>query len=238
MLPKYKNKNSWVLSVENKTDTKYYHHYFCSCSKEFKLRTEFNKPEAPDILCPICGNDYFKDSAVFENMKTTKIWKYFDWTSVVSEDDKYWKVTLQYEIPMYNSTIDKVKLKNTSLLDITFRKDGYLVPKVNYKSKIVQKYSLFLDDRVQTFKKLLVHDAKLNLYKFIVSRKKEYLDLLDTRVSDISSPNDKLKCVKEVQMLGFILKQRKERSIKKTLYQSYQTSINRATCRLPNNLII
>lgn len=225
MLPR--NKNSWVLSVENKIDIKYQHHYFCNCTKEFKLLTEINEPEAPDILCPICGNDYFKDAVVFESMKSTKIWKYFKWMSVVSENDEYWKVTLQYEVPTYNLTIDSVKLKNAYLLEIRFRKDGYLIPKVNYQSKIVQKYSLFLDDKVQTFKKLLLHDAKLSLYKFIISKKKEYLDLLNTRVSDILSPDDKLKCVKEVQMLDFILKQRKERSIKKTLYQSYQTSINK-----------
>lgn len=227
MLAQYKNKNSWVLSLQNTTDTKYHHHYFCSCSKEFKLRTEINEPEAPDILCPMCGNNYFKDVVVFENMKSTKIWKYFKWMSVVSENDEYWKVTLQYEVPTYNSTIDSVKLKNAYLLEIKFRKDGYLAPKVKYQSKIVQKYSLFLDDKVQTFKKLLLHDAKLSLYKFIISKKKEYLDILNTRVSDILSPDDKLKCVKEVQMLDFILKQRKERSIKKTLYQSYQTSINK-----------
>jgi len=225
MLPK--SKNSWVLSVANKTHTKYNHHYFCRCTKEFKLKTEINKPEAPDVLCPLCGNDYFKDAVVFESMNSTKIWKYFDWTSVVYEDDKYWKIILQYEVPSYNPTIDIVKLINITLLEITFSKDGYLGPKVNYKSKIVQKYSLFLDNKMQTFKNLLLHDAKLSLYQFIISRKKEYLDLLDARDSDILSPENKLKCVKQIQMLDSTLKQRQERIIIKTLYQSYQTSINK-----------
>lgn len=225
MLPK--SKNSWVLSVKNKINSKYHHHYFCSCTKEFILPTQINKPEAPDILCPICGNNYFKDAVVFENMKSTKFWKYFEWKTVVSEDDDYWKVSLQYDIPTYNTIEDTVKLKNEYLLNITFRKDGCLVHKVDYKSKIISRYSLFLDDKAQPFGKLLLEDAKLNLYKLIISRKNEYKDLLDKKEIEKLSLDDKLKCIKQVQMLDFTLKQRQEKSIKKALYQGYENSISR-----------
>lgn len=256
MLPKYTNKNSWILSVENKTNTKYHHHYFCSCSREFKLQTEINEPEAPDILCPMCGNDYFKDAVVFENMKTTKIWKYFKWTSVVSENNDYWNIALKYETPMYNDVTQDIKLKTKNLLQIKLKKDGSTHSKVSYTSKVISQYSLFLDDKVQAFKSLLVDEAKENLYQHIMLNKSSTIEWInENKIKELpvdeklkyltfflknshlkehrfffwrmdNIHNHTIKHTTQVEMLNFIVNSRKEKSIKKALYQGYENSIN------------
>jgi len=256
MLPKYKNKNSWILSVENKTNTKYNHHYFCSCTKEFKLRTEINEPNAPDILCPMCGNDYFKDAVVFENMKSTKIWKYFKWMSVVSEDKDYWNISLKYETPILNDKTYEIKLNNKDLLHIRLKKDGSVASKISYKSKVVSQYSLFMDDRVQPFKKLLLDEAKESLYNYIMMNKSKVIEWIDDNELKEFSIDDKLKYLTfflknshlkehrfffwrmdniqdhtikhttQIEMLNFVVDNRKEKSIKKALYLGYENSIN------------
>ena len=137
MLPKYKNKNSWVLSVENKTNTKYHHHYFCNCSKEFKLQTEINEPDAPDILCPMCGNDYFKDVNDFTSKDGTRIWKYFQWDTQYSDSSDSWRVKLIYKLPIYYDLIDKIKLQSQELLSLELKKDGNTPVDISYKAKLV-----------------------------------------------------------------------------------------------------
>ncbi len=256
MLPKYQNKNSWILSVKNKTDAKYRHHYFCSCTKEFKLQTEINEPEAPDILCPMCGNDYFKDAVIFEDIQSTKIWKYFKWSTVVSENDKHWKVTLKYEVPIYNDTVNKVEIKDRELLHIVFRKDGSSSHRVSYTSKIISQYSLYLDDKVQSLKNLLLDEAKENLYNYVMMHKSKTIEWIDDKAIKEFSSDNKLKYLTfflknshlkehrfffwrmdnihnhtmkyttQVEMLNFIVDNRKEKSIKKALYQEYENSIN------------
>ncbi|MDF1883690.1 PcfJ domain-containing protein [Sulfurimonas sp. SAG-AH-194-C21] len=256
MLLKYKNKNSWILSVENKTNTKYHHHYFCTCTKEFKLQTEIDEPEAPDILCPICGNDYFKDAVVFEDMQSTKIWKYFKWSTTVSENDKHWKVTLKYEMPIYNDTVNEVEQEDKELLHIIFKKDGTAAHRVSYTSKIISQYSLFIDDRVQPFKKLLLDEAKESLYNYVMMNKSKAIEWIDYNELKEFSSDEKLKYLTfflknthliehrfffwrmnnifeytikhttQVEMLNFIVDNRKEKSIKKALYLGYENSIN------------
>ena len=250
-----KNANSWALSVQNKEATKWNHHYFCSCSKEFRLTTELDEPEAPNILCPMCANDYFKDAAVFENMKSTKIWKYFKWAIAVNENKDDWNVTIQYDLPSYNEATNQVKLENQDLLRIKLSKDGSSPFEVSYKSKIVSQYSLFLDDRAQPFKKLLLDEAKENLYKFVMTNKSETMEWLDEDDARELSLDEKLKRITyflknshlkerefffwkmehlhhrtlefptQIEMLNFIANHRKEKSIKKALYNAYGNSI-------------
>lgn len=255
MLPTYNNKNSWSLSVENRSCTKYYHHYFCSCSAKFKLQTEINEPDAPEILCPQCGNDYFKDAMVFEKMQSTRIWKYFNWVTVFSEDKESWYIVLKYETPVYNDSRDEVTLCDKKLLDITLKKDGSLPLKIEYRSKVVFKYSLFLDEKVQALKKLLVDEAKERLYHYVMTHKSEAITWIDDHKIKEFSVDDRfkyitfflknshlkehyfffwkmdgidqytLKYTTQVQMLDFIVNKRKEKSVKKALYHGYENSI-------------
>jgi len=254
-MPTCKN-NSWVLSVENKANTKYHHHYFCSCSKEFKLATEINEPDAPNILCPICGNCCFQDAVAFENMKSTKIWKYFKWVTASNEHKDYWSIILRYETPIYNDKTYEVKLNSKDLLRIELKKDGSIPFKISYKSKIISQYSMLLDDKVQPFKKLLVDEAKKSLYNYVIMNKIKTIAWIDERDIETFSSDEKLKYLtfflknshlkehrfffwkmneihnyttkytSQVEMLNFIVDNRQEKSIKRALYQGYENSIN------------
>ena len=252
----FKNKNSWVLSVQNKDATKRYHHYFCACSKEFTLTTEMDNPEAPNVLCPICVNDYFKDADEFKNLKGTRIWKYFAWETITNNSQNDWSVTLKYELPIYNASTNEVQLCSQDLLHVMLKKDGSSAYELSYRSKTVSQYSLFLDNEVQPFKKLLLDEAKEKLHKFIMMNKSETIEWLDAENTQELSLDEKLnyityflknahlkehefffwrmdnlhnhtiKYTTQAQMLNFILNKHKEKSVKKALYQAYENSIN------------
>jgi len=254
MLPK--KKNSWVLSLQSKTGAEYQHHYFCTCTKEFNIQTTINEPEAPDIVCLICDNDYFKDAVVFEDMQSTKIWKYFEWTTILSENEKYWIAILKYETPIYNDVINEVKLIDKELLRITLRKDGLDSQKISYSSKIVSQYSLFLDEKVQPLKRLLLEEAKESLVDYVITNKSKTIEWIDNNKLKEFSQDNKFKYIifflknhhlkehkffswrmenlhsythkytTELQMLDFIANNRKEKSVKKALYRGYEASLN------------
>jgi hypothetical protein len=253
MLPKYKN--SWFFSILNPTIRKYEHHYFCSCSKKFKVRTEIDEPEAPDVLCPICGNDYFKDSIAFENMSSTKIWKEFKWLSRASEDKECWRITLKYETPIYCYDTQSVELIEKDLLSLTLLKDGSEPYAISYSSKIISQYNFFLDDKVQQFKRLLLDEAKENLYNYVMMNKSRSIAWIDdNEIKDFSADNRleyitfflKNPHLKEhrfffwrmdqihnhtmhhstqIEMLDFIADNHREKSVKKALYQYYEDSM-------------
>lgn len=255
MLSKYINENSWVLSVKNPIKKKHQHHFFCRCGREFMLQTEIDNPDAPDILCPTCGNDYFKDALSFEKMTNTKIWKYFDWNSLTCEDDNTWSVILKYEVPIENSASHKVKLISKDLLHVELKKDGTSTYKIDYKSKIISKYSLFLDDSVQTLKQLLVDDAKETLYSYIMLNKSKTIEWVDGKRLKEFSLDERLNYLRyflknshlkehnfffwkmeniqhhtikhttELEMLDFICLNHKEKSIRKALYKAYENSL-------------
>lgn len=264
MLPKYINKNSWSFSILNPTIRKYEHHYFCSCSKKFKVRTEINGSEAPDVvLCPVCGNDYFKDSIAFENMSSTRIWKEFKWLSRVSEDTECWRVTLKYESPIYSYDTRSVKLIEKNLLSITLLKDGSQSYIVSYLSEIISRYSLFLDDKVQQLKRVLLDEAKESLYSYVIMNKSRSIAWIDeNEIKDfpvdnrleyitffLRNPhlkehrfffwqmeqihNHTMQYSTQIEMLDFIADNRKEKSVKKALYQCYEDSMNHIGCYYP-----
>jgi len=251
-----KKNNSWVLSIENKTNTKYNHHYFCSCLNEFKLKTEINEPYIPDILCPICGNNYFIDVNDFVSKNGTKIWKYFRWENKGYELENSWGISLGYQLPIYYDLIDKVKLENQELLYLELQKDGSKPIDIAYKSKLISRYSLFEDDIVKPFKSLLIDEAKENLCKYILKNKSNSIEWITHDNLTKLSIQDKFKYISfflkhtqlkehefffwemeeiieatqqnttQVEMLDFIANNRKERSVKKALYTAYDNSIN------------
>ena len=251
-----KSKNSWVLSVENKTNTKYNHHYFCSCTKEFKLQTGINTPYAPDVLCPICGNDYFKDVNSFISEDGTKIWKYFQWDIQSTMDKNIWGISVVYDLPIYDVITEKAKLHIQKYLEIKLKKDGSKCADISYKSKLLSRHSLYSEEVVKPFKKLLLDEAKESLYNYVMMNKSKTIEWIDE--SDIKefSSDEKLKYITfflknthlkehrfffwrmnnihnhtiknttQVEMLNFIANNRKEKSIKKAIYQGYEDSIN------------
>lgn len=251
-----KTKNSWTISLKNTKLKQYFHYYFCDCGKEFYLKTNLNKSIAPDVICPTCGNDYFKDTNIFENMISTRIWKDFIYKTLKSEDKEFWNISFQYDVPIYNKNTNIIKFISKELLLIRLKKDGSIPFEILYKSKIVFKYSLFLDDKVQALKTLLYDEAKQALYDYILANKNKAILWIDDKKIKEFCLDDKLKYLTfflknshlkehnfffwkmdilnnhtlkyntQTKMLNFIANHHKEKNLKKTIYQAYENSIN------------
>lgn len=248
------NKNNWVLSrLDNKHIKAYIHYFFCSCGHEFQIKTDLDKPIPPDILCPSCGENYFKDSDEFLHKKRTRIWKSFYWDSVVSEDENKWCIKLKYLIPSYNSITNIVELKEQNLLHVELAKDGSTSLHVATKSSFVRAYSLFLDGTVKAFSDLLKEDAIKNLLNYIMTHKTHNLLWLNKKDMINLSANEKLKCIEfflknphlkeyqfffwkmdllhnkttkyplQMDMISYISNHLQIKSIKRELYLSYES---------------
>jgi len=216
-------KNSWTLSVA--LDQKYAHNYFCTCGHQFKINTSLEE-EAPDLLCPLCGNDYFKDADEFFNIKGTRIWKYFAWDTIVDDNTENWKVTLKYDVPKLAE--NSITIEDDVLLEATFKKDGSEGLSFIKKCDSFYKYSLFKDDKAQPFKDILVQDAQKSLVKYIISSRENYKELYEKRIAwqNKPLPREQVKSIQEIQLLDSVLEKRKERIVKKTLFNAYQVSID------------
>lgn len=249
------SKNSWVLSVANAQQTKYDHYYFCMCSKQMKHKTLIYEPIAPELVCPRCGNDYFKDADEFLNIKGTKIWKYYGWDTTFSQNEDNWSVKLSYEIPIFDKTSKKVKIEEKELVTIRLQKDGSRAFHIEYKANFLNIYSLFLDDRVQEFKTLLVDTIKENLYQYVMTNRSQAIQWIDENDIQKLCLQDKLKYIQfflknshlkehrfflwemeflllhtqnhptQAKMLEFLSNGRREKSLKKALFQTYEDSI-------------
>lgn len=261
MLSKYNN--SWSFSIPNPMIRQYEHHYICTCSKNFIVQTEIDDPYAPDILCPKCGNDYFKDSIAFENMSSTRFWKDFQWISTTSEDKNCWYITISYDAPIYCYDTQSLKIEEKKLLSIYLKKDGSESYKISHASKIVFRYSLYLDDKIQSFYTLIFDEAKETLYNYIIKNKNIKIDWMDDKEIAYLPVDNKLQRIAfflknshlkeqrfflwkmkkiqhytkqyrtQVEMLDYIANARKEKSIKRELYQCYEDSLNNIGCYYP-----
>jgi len=216
--------NSWTISLLNQCDEKYYHYYLCKCSERFTYTTDISETHAPDIVCPRCGNDYFKDAREFYSMQKTKIWKDFQYSTILLENANEWIVAFEYIIPQYYEEKNDIFLKTERLMSITLQRDGYGNYQITYDAELIQKYSLFKDERVQALKKLLLDEAKEKLYNFIIEKQYSQDD------SIICFSENILETLRERVMLDFLEHKHREKSIKKALHQSYIMTINQLGC--------
>ena len=230
------------------------HHYFCSCSEEFSLYTNAYEKYAPDVRCLQCGNDYFKDVNEFESISKTKIWKYFKWDVEYRENSIFWNITFFYEVPILMDT-QKVEFQKRNLLKIELLKDGSSPLKITYLSKIVQRYSLFIDSNVKKFKDIMSVEIKEYLYSYIMNNKMNTIEWMKYLLVGNISIDDKLNSISfflkqkhlqeyqfyfwkmskimhftqtqnsQILMLDVIANHRSQKSIKKALFQAYLTAI-------------
>lgn len=250
-----KLKNSWVLSVKNRSNTKYDHHYFCGCGKELRLSTSIEQHEEPEILCPLCANDYFINTDEFENMNGARIWRSFHSDVSTFQNTQEWRVDLTYDVPTYVESFEKPILLKKELLSLKVKKDGSSLCKISYKSKIGSKYSLYIDEKVQPLNKVLLATAKEELCEFILQNKTRDIDWIESdRLQDMKI-DDKFKYINfflknkrlkehmfffwqldnihehtfkystQTKMLNFINNNRNQKSLKKSLCNYYENFI-------------
>jgi len=203
--------NSWTISTNHKCDKKHYHYYLCKCSARFIYITDIKESQAPDIICSQCADDYFKDAYEFYSMQKTKIWKDFQYSEILQENDDEWVLAFEYDIPLYDKIKNDIIIKTERLMSIVLQKDGRGDCHITYDAAIIQKYSLFKDDRVQALKKLLLDEAKEKLYSFIINKHYIYDDFV------VPSTKNQLETLRERVMLDSLAYQQKGKSIKKAL---------------------
>ena len=210
--------NSWTLSIQKSKLNQCHHYYLCECSSKFTYLTDISENTAPDIVCPHCENDYFKDADEFRLMKQTKIWKDFQYSAILQESSNEWIVAFEYDIPLYDASKNDIITKTERLMQIALQKDGYGAYQITYYATIMKKYSLFKDERVQALNKLLLADAKEKLYDFIINKKYK------NDLSIICFSENKLELLRERLMLDTLIDQHRGKSIKKALYRSYENA--------------
>jgi len=253
-----KNRNGWVLSrLEHQGISAYKHYFFCTCGHEFQVKTALNNPLPPDMLCPTCGEDYFKDAHEFLHKKDIRIWKSFYWDSEGRQDDKKWYMTLKYLIPIYNPLTKTVQLETQTLLQVEFPKYGNSFFHITNKAYFITSYNLFLDGKVEPLLGLLSDDASYKLYEYIMSHKTENIAWLKKDDIECLPVDKRLKCIEfflknphlkeyqfffwkmdllhhkttqyplQIEMIDFIANHIKVKSVKRELYNSYDIFIKK-----------
>jgi len=251
-----KNRNGWVLSrLEHQGISTYKHYFFCTCGHKFQVKTALNNPLPPEMLCPACGEYYFKDADEFLHKKDIKIWKSFYWDSEGSQDDTKWYMTLKYLIPIYSPLTKTAQLEAQTLLKIEFPKEGSGSSYITSKGYFVTSYNLFLDGKVEPLLELLRDDASYKLYEHIMNNKTENIAWLKKEDMEKLPIKDRLKCLEfflknshlkeyqfffwkmdlldhttrkyplQIEMMDFIGNHIKKKSIRRGLYISHESSM-------------
>lgn len=206
------SKNSWILSAKNKVNTKYNHFYFCKCGKEFKLHTKLNESEAPNVVCPSCGNDYFKNVKDFISVNG-RIEKYIELDVQENELSDSWKISLIYHIPIYYASSEEAILEKKEFLYIELKKDGRSLPRIvykstfnpkseispvnniGYKSKFISEYNIPSVKAIVPFLDNLDYDIKVILFNYVMKHKVEAIKWIDENNIKKFSTDDKFKYV-------------------------------------------
>ena len=263
MLPKNSNKNSWILSVNNAITNKISHHYFCCCSHRFVLNTNLDEPEAPDVLCPLCSNTYFINIQEFISKDGVRIYKDFRWEIKESVTDGSWRVTLFFTFPEYIETSDTVFLVKQDLLTLNLNKDGTTDLKIEYHSDIILKYSLFKNDKVIPLKRIMLDDAKEQLCSYILNNITKEIPWIDRSKVQMLSVDKQLqyfrfflqhryfqehrfffwkmegltfdffRSVSQMEALHIVGNTRKEKIVKRALYQGYEDAMQKTEYYYP-----
>ena len=250
-------KNSWIVSLHNDVTNKMSHNYVCKCSHAFTLNTKIHEQEAPDVLCPLCGNDYFLDTKDFMPKNGIKIYKDFQWEIEVSTTEDEWSVTLFYTIAKHIEASDAIVLVKQNLLTLTLNKDSKTELRIKYYSDIVLRFSLFRNDTVEPLKTLLLDDAKENLYSCILKNRVQDIEWIDDSKMQSFSAKEKIdyirfflqhnhlqehrfffwkleglshafsKPITQREVLHFVANGRKEKIVKKNLYHGYEALLEK-----------
>ena len=253
MLPK----NSWILSVNNAIANKISHHYFCCCSHRFVLNTSLYEPEAPDVLCPLCGNSYFINIQEFISKDGVRIYKDFRWEIKEYVRDESWSVTLFFTFPEYIETSDTIHLVQQKLLTLSLKKDGKTNLKTAYHLEVILKYSLFKNDKVIPLKRTMLNDAQEKLCNFILNHITKEIPWIDRKKVQMLSLNEQFQYfrfflqnryfqehrfffwkmkglafdfsrpVSQTEALHFVGNMRQEKVVKRALYQSYEDAMQK-----------
>jgi len=181
-------KNSWTLSQT--LEDNYIHNYFCTCTNKFTIKTNSDEIEAPDVLCPKCGNDYFIDAKEWESGTATKIWKQFFWEREECVNANGWSVELYFKIPRFSDVDSNITLERQKLLGASLSQKAGSRVQFQHSYPVSAKYSLYSNEKVQEVKKLLIQDAKEYLFQ-------NFIDIIPSSINWIQAADLKVLNIDE-----------------------------------------
>ena len=248
------SKNSWVKTIENSQMTKYLHYFFCKCGHSFKMHTAINSPIAPSTYCSNCGNDTFTDIDSFKKGELIDHMEHLHLGIKTFQNSMLWGMYAYMEIPTYIKQ-EEVVLRKKILLKIHMHKNGNPISgKIYdsyYYSYATNKYNIPIYKAPDSID-LMVMQV---LYSFIMKHKTDEISWLEHKDFDDLSVDKKLQQINyllkhphikelnfyywdmtvlqnytrkypsEIQMLDYVCNHRKEKSIKKALYHTYNNAI-------------
>ena len=245
-------KNSWIVADLSEDPNIY--NYYCKCSLGFKVDA-ISKSESFEVSCPKCGNDYFIDALEWESGQGTRIWKGFLWEKEIVNSEDHWSVNLFFTIPRYREDNSKIIVEKQKLISASLSKKSASSVKYKHHYQVTIKYSLFLDDRTQKLKQLLTRDAEKYLLSNIMQNRTTTIKWIDESEIEELDLKTKLDCIRyfikhphlqeidmfywkmsilqnstkkytsQAKMLDYILKHKKEKSLKKSLFHTYKKAL-------------
>ena len=245
--------NSWVLPVENKSGTKYNHHFFCKCGHSHTITTQINELYPPKYICEQCGNNVFINTIDFKDMAYDNIFDIFKWEINQIETISSWQIVYSYKIPQFIQSTNTIKFTDKRLLSIKLEKDGTGIIECKIDKQFQNQYYKNEDKKLT---KLFQKEPRELLYKFVMNNKTNaiqwiYANLLASysrgKRLEILSFFLKLAYLKEfeffkwelstfiaddtklyptqIEMLNYISNKAKSKIVKKTIYEQYERSL-------------
>jgi len=203
------------------------------------------------MVCPMCGNDYFLDSEEFTSNNGVIVYKCFQWETEEYQTEDSWCITRFMTIPKVSKSGDRVRWVKERLMTFELKKDGKKEPTLHNHSHIASKYYFVQENRVVPLQKVLYCGIKERLYRYILKHPTETIAWLDKSKISSFSIKEKLayvqfflahpmfqlhsfffwkmkgiyldfpKPVTPKEALHSIANGRKEKIIRKSLYQGY-----------------
>ncbi|MDD3591866.1 MAG: PcfJ domain-containing protein [Sulfurovum sp.] len=242
-------KNSWYIK------TGFVHNFICRCGQVDRYFHIPSTVYHPSHFCSQCGRGAYLDSVVFLNNEKVSRWLYFYWDYEKHKNESGWHVTATTKIPVFDYTIQKIVFTKISIATVTLYFSGRISYETHHqgitrkyvfnnsnkitviatilKSKLWEElYPFILSsplDKIRWIEAGSLQECnkfeKIEVLGFFLEH--DYLQEIDFFFWDNFTlfEREAKKHPDIEKMLQFIFNNRKEKSIKRAYYESYQKAI-------------
>lgn len=246
-----KRQNSWYLK------TGYIHHFLCKCGQIDQFGNIVSTVHHPDHCCSFCGNTHYLDSLMFFADEKVIRWSIFNWNIETTKTEQAWIVKAYASIPLFDHAIQKISFKKIVLATNTlfftgeslYQEDHPMIMKryvYNHLAKATLLRNLIEEDLenllcaftlaspIETISWIeeeriekLPTAERIKLFSFFLKHDhlKEYDFFYWDNFEIFYDKSKEYPSVKEI--LDFVFNHRKEKSIKKAYFKSYEESMER-----------
>ena len=242
-------KNSWYLK------TGHIHHFLCKCGQTDSFGSILSLHHHPDHSCSQCGNTHYLDAAMFLHNPKVIRWSTFYWKIETRKTEEGWQAESFAYIPVFVTRIQKIVRKKIILSTLHMSHNGELhydkhTPTIlskslyNHREKArrieewitpqlkealsscvmqhpTERIAWIAQEEVET----RYPEGKLTFLSFFLehAHAKSYDLFFWERFGEIAAATKDHPTVEK--MLAFILDHRKEKSLKRACFASYEQSM-------------